>query len=257
MSAWVDGASVPYRTKLSPDFRLRVAVDYVITRATDLPAGLFGGDSKTFLVLAGVPAPRGDPGHSCVLFMDGFRFSSPSACLGEARSAIERLQTLPAADRLAGCRVLDAPADAAFEAVAAYQPEGAVHSFASKWVPAPIVVRVSKPGNVVLVFNSYEPANWQVSFAPDTRVVGVVLSGYYASNVEDIDPGTPVIRTSHEERAQRVPADPACAPFHAYLGTAYAGGPDALVLDRQTRALTGGGLDGLRGAYKLGAAEIR
>jgi hypothetical protein len=254
---WIEGASTPYRSKLSPNYRLRVAFDYVVTRDIMLPAGLNGAHSQKFLVLSGVPAPRGHPGHSCVVHMDGFRVSNAMLCHGEERSAVDLLKVLPPAESLAACRILDAPADAAFEAVSAYEPDGAQHSGGSKRVAAPIAVRVLKPGNVVLVLNSYEPAVWQVSFSPDTRVVGALLSGYYTSSVEGLHPDTPVVMAGYEGRQQRAKPDPACARFYDYLGTAYDGGPDALVLDRQVQALTGRSLDGLRGAYKLKAAEIR
>jgi hypothetical protein len=254
---WVEGASRPYRSKLSPNYRLRMSFDYAITRDVMLPAGLHGAHSKKFLVLAGVPAPRGQPGHSCVAFMDGYRVGNEMICHGDERSAIERLRTLPAADALQGCRLLDVPADAAIEAVSAYEPDGAVHSGGSKRIPAPISVRVRKPGNVILVLNAYEPAIWRVSFTPDTRIVGVLLGGYYKSELEGVHPDTTVIATSHDGATQRPKPERACAPFYGYLGTAYQGGPDALLLDRQVEALTGRNLDGLRGAYRLKDVEIR
>ena len=254
---WIEGASAPYRSKLSPSYRLRVAFDYVVTREIMLPAGLNGAHSQKFLVLSGVPAPRGHPGHSCIVYMDGFRVGNAMLCHGEERSAVDLLKSLPPPERVAACRILDAPADAAFEAVSVYQPDGARHSVGSKRVAAPVAVRVLKPGNVVLVLNSYEPAIWQVSFSPDTRVVGVLLSGYYTSSVEGLDPDTPIVVAGYEGRQQRPKPDLDCARFHGYFGTAYDGGPDALVLDRQVQALTGRSLDGLRGAYKLKAAEIR
>src|ERR1044072_3074197 len=53
------GASRQYRSKLSPDFLLYGKFDYVITREVTLPQGLLTSEPK-FLVLAGVPAPRGE-----------------------------------------------------------------------------------------------------------------------------------------------------------------------------------------------------
>ena len=60
--------------------RIQVNVDYVILRDIMLPAGLYGAQEKSFLVLRGVAPPRGNAGHGCVFFMDGFRASSPD-CL--------------------------------------------------------------------------------------------------------------------------------------------------------------------------------
>jgi hypothetical protein len=36
-------------------------------------------------------------------------------------------------------------------------------------------------GDVVLVLNTCEPATWRVSSSPGTRIVGVLLIGYYTS----------------------------------------------------------------------------
>ena len=256
VAAWVEGASRPYRSKFSPRYRLRMQFDYAITRDVMFPAGLAGAASKSFLVLPGVPAPRGDPGHSCVASMDGFRVVNEMACLGDERTAIERLRKLAPDEALTACRLMDTPADSIVEAVSVYEPQGAVHSAGSKRTAVPIDVRVRKAGNIVLVLNTYEPAIWRVSFGPDTRIVGVLLGGYYKSDVEGIHPDTPVLRTMYEDRL-RLPPGSICAPLHGPMSTAYEGGPNAILLDRQVRALIGRPLDGLRGAYKLKDVEIR
>ncbi|MEA2877288.1 MAG: hypothetical protein QOF14_2484 [Hyphomicrobiales bacterium] len=203
VAAWNEGASRPYRSKLSPNYRMRVPFDYAITREIAMPAGLHGAHSRKFLVLSGVPAPRGSPGHSCVARMDTFSAGDTMLCHGDEREAIERLGKLPPPEALADCRAVDVPADAAIEAVSAYEPASASHSFGSKRVPAPIHVQVRRSGNVVLVLNTYEPAIWRVTFTPDTRIAAVLLTGYYKSEVEGIHPDTPVIATDHEGRAQR------------------------------------------------------
>src|SRR5690349_18197158 len=102
-----------------------------------LPAGLFGAHSKSFLVLSGVPTPRGFVGHGCLAFMDGYRMNE-SSCSGEMREPIERLRKMPPTSRLEACKQLDIPAGAALEAVSVYEPDGAKHSGGSKRVPAPI-----------------------------------------------------------------------------------------------------------------------
>jgi hypothetical protein len=47
VSAWIDGASRPYQSKLSPAFRFEVQFDYAVTRAVTLPDGLTGAASKS------------------------------------------------------------------------------------------------------------------------------------------------------------------------------------------------------------------
>jgi hypothetical protein len=39
---------------------------YVVLREFTFPAGLYGGNSATFLIAKGVPRPKGNPGHSAV-----------------------------------------------------------------------------------------------------------------------------------------------------------------------------------------------
>ena len=121
---------------------------------------------------------------------------------------------------------------------------------------AQLDVRVDKAGDVVLVLSTYEPAIWRVSPSADTRIAGVLLVGYYASKVEGIAPGTPVVNADHEGRQGRPKPSPECTRFQSWIGSSYRGGPDALALDRQVLALTGRHLDGLRGAYRLATATV-
>lgn len=44
---------------------------YRVTRKLTLPIGLYGAALAKFIVPSGVPAPDGDPGHSCVISEDG------------------------------------------------------------------------------------------------------------------------------------------------------------------------------------------
>jgi hypothetical protein len=220
MAAWVEGASRPYRSKFSPRYQLRSHFDYAITRDIILPAGLNGALSKRFLVLPGVPAPRGDTGHSCVAYLDGFHVSDAMLCLGDERNSVERLRKLPPDEALAACRLLDAPADASVEAVSIYEPDGAVHSSGSKRVAVPVNVRVRKAGNIILVLNSYEPAIWRVTLGPETRITGVLLGGYYQSEVDGIHPDTPVAQTGLQGQ-QRPPPGSVCAQLHGTITTAY------------------------------------
>ena len=228
-----------------------------MTRDALLPAGLNGAHSKSFLVLAGVPQPRGNTGpHSCLALMDGFRTNDAPTCHGDMREALQRLKDMPK-EATTACRMLEVPADAAVEAVSIYEPKGAKHSGGSKRKPEPVEMRVSKPGDVLLVLNSYEPAIWRVSAADRTRIVGVVLVGYYASMVEGIDPNIPVIVADYEGRNDRPKPNSGCEWAHRYNGTGFRGGPSAMVLSRQVEVLTGRTLDGLRGGYALNSVEIQ
>lgn len=256
ITAFVEGASKPFRSKLSPDYRISTSFDYVVLRDVMLPPGLHGGHNKSFLVLGGVPAPRGNAGHGCLAFMDGFRMDA-MGCSGNMRDAIEKLRKLPPQERTESCRMLTVPPDATLHAISAYQPEGASHSGGSARVASPIDVRVHKPGPVVLVLNTYEPAIWRLSFGADTKIVGIVLSGYYGSSVDGVHPDTPIVKTEFQTRNNGPKPTAECAPFAEYLGTPFNGGPAAMLLDRQVQALTGRELDGLQGGYKLKEVEVR
>jgi hypothetical protein len=252
---FIAGASLRFRSRLDPDYRMRIKFDYVITREAVLPSPLDMG-RWGFLVLSGVPMPRNQHG-ACVARMDGFRLNDMLRCLGsEAKDAIERLDRLPAVDTFRNCRLLEPPQGAVIEAVAVYEPEAAAGRQSSH-KPQPIDVKVDKEGDVVLVLSTYEPAIWRVSAGAGTRVAGVVLVGYHASRVEGLAPGTPVVSADHEGRAARPTPDPACARVQSWMGSAYHGGPDAIVLDRQVLALTGRNLDGWRGAHSLKDVLVR
>ena len=188
---FVEGFSNPFRSRLSPNYQMRVGFSYVILRDLMLPAGLNGAHSKNFLVLSGVPAPRGRVGHGCLAYMDGFKAEDRS-CYGDAWDEIERLKKLPDANSVQ-CRLLTPAANVSVEAVSMYEPKGAKHSFASTREPSPVDVKVSKPGAVLLVLNTYEPAIWRVVANEGTQIAGVILTGYYASKVEGVSPATPVI----------------------------------------------------------------
>jgi len=56
----VAGQGVPRPPKLS------LYKAYVVLKTFIYPAGLYGGNSATFLIPKGVPIPEGNPGHSAV-----------------------------------------------------------------------------------------------------------------------------------------------------------------------------------------------
>jgi hypothetical protein len=76
------------------------------------------------------------------------------------------------------------------------------------------------------------------------------------SRVNCLPADTPVVAVDREGNRNRAKSDAVCAPFFAYGGTAFMGGPGAAALDRQVLALTGRRLDGLRAAYAFRKVEI-
>jgi hypothetical protein len=252
--AWIEGASQPFRSKLSPDFTFNTKFHYAITQAVELPAR----SGKAFLVLPGVPTPRGAGtyGNACVGYMDGFTISDEQLCLGE-REELRYWRALRDADDHGQCRVLAASSQASLQAVSVYTPKGSQRSTSGRPSPMPIDVRVKRPGEVVLVLNAYDPAIWRISFDPTARITGVLLTGFSQGRVEGLPPGTPIVAADAESNRGIARSNPTCAPFNTYLGTAFRGGPGALVLDRQTEALTGRTLDGLHAAYSFDEVEIR
>jgi len=71
---FVDGVRRQYPSKDG----LRVDVDYVVTRDIMLPPGLT--HHTNFLVLGGVPAPRGNTTRHCVMFLDNYRADDRGTC---------------------------------------------------------------------------------------------------------------------------------------------------------------------------------
>ena len=60
----------------------------------------------------------------------------------------------------------------------------------------------------------------------------------------------------HEGRELRPQPRAGCEPFHVHTGSAYRGGPHALLLDRHVHALTGRTLDRFTGKYALKKVAI-
>jgi hypothetical protein len=81
----IEGFRRQYPSRLELTTHTSFWVDYVVTRSIMLPPGLFGSHSKNFLVLPGVPAPRGNAGHGCVIFVDGYRSNDGPGCGGILR----------------------------------------------------------------------------------------------------------------------------------------------------------------------------
>lgn len=73
----IEGFRRQYPSRIDLVEHTSFSIDYAITREIMLPPGLFGAHSVTFLVLPGVPAPRGNAGHGCVIFEEGYRGDGP------------------------------------------------------------------------------------------------------------------------------------------------------------------------------------
>jgi hypothetical protein len=57
---------------------------YVVLKPFVFPAGLYGGNSTSFIIAQGVPMPSGNPGHSAVYDMNNGRCVG-AVCMGEGR----------------------------------------------------------------------------------------------------------------------------------------------------------------------------
>jgi len=250
IAAFVEGISRPYRTDLTPHYRMNARIDYVVTRDVMLPPGL----GMNFLVLDGVPSPRGDVGNGCVYGMSQFTVSAPH-CLGGDQFAIEFLRSIDLNADLSACRLLEPPPGAAMEAVATY--ESSPRRKPGVAMATPILVRVTRPGDVVLVLDDLGPVVWRIEAAPGTRIAGILLTGYHTSSVEAVPPTTPIALVGHNSRNPQSRWDPICAPFLNDLPPAYFGGPNALALDAKVKAFTGRHLDGFRNGYALDEIEIQ
>jgi hypothetical protein len=243
---WIEGASRRFRSRLTPDYRLPIAIDFVLTQNLALPPNLPAGN---VLVPRGVTV-AGDPGLLCLFFIDGFK-ASADRCYGEAAAAVERLTDLDRHPAPRSCRVLSPDATTSVQAVSVDAP--AEPSSERRAVQ----VHVARPGEVLLVLNSAAPVDWRVTFARGALVRGVIVTGSAASNVDGFDPGMPLLTLDEKTRGLLARIDSACAPFVAEAGPAIRGGPDTLILDRQVRAITGRGLDGLHGGRQASRVDVR
>jgi hypothetical protein len=252
---FIEGASARYRSKLTPDYRIRVGFDYVVMRPIQLPVGMLGPDSKRFLVLEGVPPPEGERSHSCIALMDGFRMEDPTACVGSDGQRMDRLSQWPDPAEVGGCKVWQPPMDASLQGVSVARPLGGSNRVNNSVRSlAPVVIHVQKPGDVVLVLNSYEEVVWRIETDPSSRVVGVVMMGYNSGKLQGISPEVVAIDIS--ETSADYSGPDRCRELRQSV-SAYKGGPDAAVFDRQAEALLGRKLDGLQGQAELTDVFIR
>lgn len=63
-------------------------------------------------------------------------------------------------------------------------------------------VSVNLPGqSVVVALGAYEPSVWNIHKGADTRILGVLVSGYHRQQIKGIDPNTPVLNSSYEDKS--------------------------------------------------------
>src|SRR5581483_403813 len=97
---------------------------------------------------------------------------------------------MPTAASLTACRLWQPPADASMQAVGIYG--GAVKEVSARSAPATVNVRVSKPGNVVLVLNAGEGVRWTIEESGGAHVAGVLAIGRDRGDVRGLPADRPV-----------------------------------------------------------------
>ena len=255
--AWNEGASRPYRTPLQPDFLFDVKFDYVITRAATLPFGLHGTYSKSFLVLAGVPPPEGEPGHSCVATLDRFKTNDETLCFHEHHAAMRALREEPQPDGPTACRLIQISANTQILGAGGYSPPEPRGWALTRSGPGEVAVTVTRPGSVVLVLSMYEPAQWTISVGPQSRITAVILAGYRSGRVDGLPPGTPVVMVDDESATRQTNLRPGCEDLPRIITTPNRTGPELLLFDHQIRAVLGRGLDGWQSADDVKSVMVR
>ena len=62
-------------------------------------------------------------------------------------------------------------------------------------------VVVNEPGrDTVLALGAYEPSVWNIRWTPQTRIVGVYVSGYHRQAIAGLGPEVPVLNSSYDNR---------------------------------------------------------
>lgn len=63
-------------------------------------------------------------------------------------------------------------------------------------------VSVNLPGqSVVLALGAYEPSVWNIHKSAGTHILGVLVSGYHRQQIKGIDPNTPVLNSTYEDKS--------------------------------------------------------
>ncbi len=157
IAAWAKSLSPELVSRPEPNYLKDFDFHFAVTRATKLPADLYGAHLKNFLLLPGVPRTA-NRGHGCIGSAElGLTENLP--CLDS-----EAIFFKPPDDPQK-CRVLDVPASASVTVVSVYEPERRAWSF---WGHrgGPVGVELTGAGDFLLVLNSSEAVNWQVTSDP-------------------------------------------------------------------------------------------
>lgn len=246
LEAWAEAAGRPYRSALSPQWRPQMRFDYLITREILLPAGLAGAHGKNFLLAPGVPAPRGHDGHECVAPLEGPLPIDDVRCSVPDSDVIRLLTALPAAETVEGCGLFPDLGQAAVLGVSVRGPSPSNRGQPGDGAAGPIDLRTRHPGPVVLVLDSEAAVRWRIGAGPDTRIVGVLLTGGQTGSVEGIAPEVPVVKVDAQTtRNEPQPMQRVCRAHRGLVAAAHRGGPRTMLLDRQVRALVGRPLEAL------------
>ena len=252
VAAWNEGESRPYRNNLWPDYLTRRVFDYAITRQITLPPDLHRVPTKRFLLLPGVPEPHGDPSPGCIANMNNFSISPRGFCTrieDQSADAVERIREI--GDR---CR-LPIALPGKIVAVAVNQPR-------PREEPTPegkvVDVNVEGAGDVVLVLNNVDFLRWRITVSPDVRVTGVIVFNLRDTTVEGLDAGVPVFLMGPQLEGSGISQFPRrnCSDTDRYIALAYEGGPWGFLLDAQVKGLTGRGLDGFYGGFRIEEFDV-
>jgi hypothetical protein len=269
---WDEAVSAPLRNRLDPDFRMSHKVDFLITKATRIPASV---SDTAFLVDEGVEAPvtTGMSFTSCIFFADRRPFARTrpedidprcdrdGGSLGmpdrerkllSIRDARERsgtgekilsalrgheaanTDTRPLAER---CRLASIPDDAYFAAVAISEGP-AWRAGAQDQSRRRVDIVVKRPGRVALYLEMFGGrTDWHIAAAPGTEVVALVIGSLHSwwGGAGDQVHGVPA--SAVVELRQRSCPLP--------RRDAHVGGPAAPLLDESLKVLVGRGLDRL------------
>lgn len=205
-------------------------------------------------MLDGVPPPTGEQSHNCIALMDGFRMADPVACLGFPGVMVGKLENWPKPAELEGCRIWRAPENASLQAVSTVGPDPERGQAERGTRDAPMLVRVKKPGDVVLILSAYNEVHWLIHVDPASRVVGVVMVGFKSGKLEGLDADTTVIDITQSNQEIKFP--PSCWGLREFM-SAFEHDVEATVLEREVEALLGREVDGFYGEFKLKDVIIR
>jgi hypothetical protein len=254
---WDAAISQPFRNSLDPNFRFSHKIDYLIAKATQLPAG-FNGFALLVDESIDTPVTKGAGFQTCLFFadhrllqIDRTREPDPSCYVNAIwlqdrerklltmRDALERIKGYDQG-QTEGCSVSSIPDNAHFAGIAV--------SEGPAWRPAAndpsrrqINVIVQRPGRVALYLEIWGGrTDWHILPAPETEVVAV----FFASP----PPVRDAVQVEGTNSAVVQPLSSRPGVPCQYFGLsryAHVGGPAAMHLDASLKVLVGRGLDQL------------